>query len=42
MDDLDQTPLEVLLKYTLKLANESLSLWPIPKDSTARLINVNS
>ena len=41
MDDLDQTPLEVLLKHTLKLANASLSLWPIPKDSTARLINVS-
>ena len=41
MSDLDQTPLEILLRHTLKLANKSLDLWPIPEDSTARLINVS-
>lgn len=34
-------PLEELLRYLGKLAQNSLSLWDVPEDATARLINVS-
>lgn len=34
-------PLKELLRHLGKLANESLSLWDVPKDATTRLINVS-
>lgn len=34
-------PLEELLEHLLGLANASLSLWDLPDDATARLINVS-
>ena len=36
-----EMPLEELLGHLLGLANEALSLWDLPDDATARLINVS-
>ena len=41
MDNSEQVPLEVLLEHTFKLANKALTLWPIPDDCNATLINVS-
>ena len=34
-------PLEELLQHLQKLASQSLVLWDMPEDATARLINVS-
>ena len=34
-------PMDTLLSYLEVLANNSLSLWPVPEDARARLINVS-
>ncbi len=36
-----EQPMDLLLEYLAVLANQSLSLWNLPKDATARLINVS-
>ncbi|WP_283179747.1 phosphotransferase [Gemmobacter sp. 24YEA27] len=37
----EQMPLQEVLKHLERLANDSLSLWPVPEGATARLINVS-
>jgi Ser/Thr protein kinase RdoA (MazF antagonist) len=34
-------PLQTLLSYLQKLAEQSLSLWDVPEDARVRLINVS-
>ena len=40
MADID-LPLQTLLRYLQKLAEQSLSLWDLPAESRVRLINVS-